>query len=158
MIQDMLTEQLPVAAAADMSLLRRLGNWAFVSLVRLTHGGRYSDLCYGYNAFWARVLPQLNLDGDGFEIETIMNVRALRAGLKVVEVPSFESERRYGVSRLRTIPDGWRVLKALGKETWMSWRQGGRRRPASGRLPGQLQQTDGYAVTAVERVDLHEVV
>ncbi|MGH2371540.1 MAG: glycosyltransferase family 2 protein, partial [Chloroflexota bacterium] len=36
---------------ADMSLLRRLGNGAFVALVRLLFGGRYSDLCYGYNAF-----------------------------------------------------------------------------------------------------------
>lgn len=143
---------------ADMSLLRRCGNWAFVTLVRLTHGGRFSDLCYGYNAFWARVLPQLNLEGDGFEIETIMNVRALRAGLKVVEVPSFEFEGRYGVSRLRTVPDGWRVLKALGREAWLSWRQGGRRRSASNYRPGQTQPPEGYAVAGVERVDLHEVV
>jgi glycosyltransferase involved in cell wall biosynthesis len=142
---------------SDMSLVRRLGNWAFVSIVRLVHGGRFSDLCYGYNAFWARVLPQLNLDGDGFEIETIMNVRALRAGLKVVEVPSFEAERRYGVSRLRTIPDGWRVLKALGREAWKSWQEGDRRPSGRhGRRNGS-HQADGYAVAAVERVDLHEV-
>jgi hypothetical protein len=64
------------------------------------------------------VLPTLNLDGDGFEIETIMNVRALRANLKVVEVPSFEDRRRYGEGRLRTIPDGWRVLKAIFRE-WL---------------------------------------
>ena len=34
---------------------------------------------------------ELGLDGDGFEIETMMNVRALKIGLKVAEVPSFES-------------------------------------------------------------------
>ena len=84
--------------------------------VRVLFGGQFSDLCYGYNAFWRRVLPQLALDGDGFEIETMMNVRALRAGLKVAEVPSFEHRRRHGVSRLRTIPDGWRVLKTIFKE------------------------------------------
>lgn len=95
---------------SDMSWYRRFGNWGFVTLVRLTFGGRYSDLCYGYNAFWKRVLPVLALDGDGFEIETMMNVRALRAGLKVAEVPSFEARRIYGTSRLRTIPDGFRVL------------------------------------------------
>jgi hypothetical protein len=100
----------------DMPFYRRLGNWAFVVLVRLLFGGRYSDLCYGYNAFWTRVLPQLNLDGDGFEIETMMNVRALRAGLKVVEVPSFEARRIHGTSYLRTIPDGWRVLGTILKE------------------------------------------
>jgi glycosyltransferase involved in cell wall biosynthesis len=101
---------------ADMPHYRRLGNMAFVYTVRALFGGRYSDLCYGYNAFWARVVPLLQLDGDGFEIETMMNVRALRAGLKVAEVPSFEAPRVYGEGRLRTIPDGWRVLKTIYKE------------------------------------------
>jgi len=100
----------------DMPLYRQLGNWGFVQLVRWLFGGRYSDLCYGYNAFWADVLPVLQLDCDGFEVETVINVRALRAGLRVTEVPSFEAARVYGQGRLRTIPDGWRVLKALLRE------------------------------------------
>jgi len=100
----------------DMPFHRQFGNWVFVMLVRLLFGGRYSDLCYGYNAFWADVLPVLNLDGDGFEIETMMNVRALHAGLKVVEVPSFEAKRVYGSGRLKAIPDGWRVLKTILRE------------------------------------------
>lgn len=106
---------------SDMSHLRRLGNWGFTTMVKVLFGGDYTDLCYGYNAFWRRTLPQLALDGDGFEIETIMNVRALRTGLKVVEVPSFEAERIHGESNLRTFPDGWRVLKAIGREAAASW-------------------------------------
>jgi glycosyltransferase involved in cell wall biosynthesis len=106
---------------ADMSVLRRLGNWGFTSLVKLFFAGKYTDLCYGYNAFWRRILPQLALDGDGFEIETIMNVRALRAGLRVVEVPSFEAQRIHGESNLRTFPDGWRVLKVIGREAADAW-------------------------------------
>jgi len=102
--------------SADLSSARRAGNWGFVKLVQAVHGGRYSDLCYGYNAFWARVLPSLSLDSDGFEIETVMNIRALRAGLRVVEVPSFELARLHGESRLRTFPDGWRVTKAIFRE------------------------------------------
>lgn len=101
---------------ADISALRSLGNWGFVMLARMLFGGHYSDLCYGYNAFYARVLPLLDLDSDGFEIETQMNVRALRAGLRVTEVPSFEANRIHGSSNLRTLPDGWRVLKALFRE------------------------------------------
>jgi len=101
---------------SDMPLHRKLGNWGFAMGVRMLFGGIYSDLCYGYNAFWRRVLPYMELYGDGFEIETIMNVQALRSGLKVVEVPSFEAERVHGVGRLRTIPDGWRVLKTIVRE------------------------------------------
>jgi glycosyltransferase involved in cell wall biosynthesis len=107
---------------ADMPFHRRLGNLGFTLGVRLLFGGVYSDLCYGYNAFWRRVLPYLQLYGDGFEIETIMNVQALRAGLKVVEVPSFEAERVHGVGRLRTLPDGWRVLKTIVRERLRSHR------------------------------------
>ncbi|HZQ10386.1 MAG TPA: glycosyltransferase family 2 protein [Anaerolineae bacterium] len=101
---------------SDMPLYRRLGNWGFVLLVRLLFGGRYSDLCYGYNAFWMHVLPSINLDSDGFEIETKMNVQVLREGFRVVEVPSFEAPRINGTGRLRTLPDGWRVLMTIFHE------------------------------------------
>lgn len=104
------------AGTADMPFHRRLGNACFVTLVRLLFGGRYSDLCYGYNAFWRDALPALQLENDGFEIEAMMNIRALRARLSVVEVASFESRRAYGKPKLKTIPDGWRVLRAILKE------------------------------------------
>ena len=110
---------------ADMPIIRQLGNLSFVYLVHLLFGGRYSDLCYGYNAFWRRVLPTLEIDCDGFEVETLMNVRALRANLRIIEVPSFESKRVYGEGRLKAIPDGWRVIKTIFREFF------NQRRPAS---------------------------
>jgi glycosyltransferase involved in cell wall biosynthesis len=111
---------------ADMPFHRRLGNRAFVALTRMLFGARYSDLCYGYNAFWADVSGLLALDADGFEIETMMNIRAHRVGLRVSEVPSYEYRRRHGEGRLRTIPDGWRVLKTIIAERQ---RKHPRRRP-----------------------------
>jgi hypothetical protein len=102
--------------SSDISRLRALGNWGFVALVRLLFGGRYTDLCYGYNAIWASVLPVLALDGTGFEIETMMNVRALREGLRIAEVPSFERSRIHGESNLRAFRDGWRILRTIFKE------------------------------------------
>jgi len=104
---------------SDMEFHRYMGNQFFVWTVRLLFGGKYTDLCYGYNAFWARTLPLLNLDGAGFEIETMMNVRAMQAGLRIAEVPSFENRRFMGSSNLRAIPDGIRVLKTIFKE----WRK-----------------------------------
>ena len=100
----------------DMPAYRRMGNWTFIVLVRVLFGVRYTDLCYGYNAFWSRILPELKLNATGFEIETEMNLRVLRAGLNVTEVPSFEADRIHGTSNLRTIPDGWRVLKQIFRE------------------------------------------
>jgi len=103
----------------DMPIHRQIGNRAFVMLVQLLIGGRFTDLCYGYNAFWSQTIRSLDLDGDGFEIETMMNVRALKAGFKVAEVASFEAKRVSGIARLQTIPDGWRVLKTIFRE----WRR-----------------------------------
>jgi hypothetical protein len=102
--------------STDISRLRAFGNLGFVALVRILFGGRYTDLCYGYNAFWVSVLPTLALDGAGFEIETMMNVRALRQGLRITEVPSFERSRIHGVSNLRTFRDGWQVLLTILRE------------------------------------------
>jgi hypothetical protein len=88
----------------------------FVTIVNILYGGQYSDLCYGYSAFWRQVLPVLDGEEDGFEIETAMAIRALTSRLRVVEVPSFEFKRVYGAERLRTIPYSWRVLKAILRE------------------------------------------
>lgn len=98
----------------DMEWYRRFGNWCFVKLVTLRFGGRFSDLCYGYIGFRRSALSRMSLErDDGFEIETSMNVQALTAGLVIHEVPSIEAARLHGVSNLRTIPDGWRVLKTI---------------------------------------------
>ncbi len=79
---------------------------------------RYTDLCYGYNAFWAHCLPHLHVDCDGFEVETLINVRLAKANLRVCEVASFEGRRLYGMSKLKTFRDGRRVLKTIVRERW----------------------------------------
>ncbi len=104
---------------SDMELHRRAGNWALTKLVKVAFGARYSDLCYGYVAFWKDVLPHLDGTFSGFEVETVMHIRAVRAGLRIAEVPSFEAERIFGSSNLRTIRDGARVFHAICRE----WRQ-----------------------------------
>jgi len=125
---------LPGGGSSDISFFRALGNAGLLSAVRVLFGYRYTDLCYGYNAFWRSVLPALDLDVDGFEIETCMNLRAGLAGLRVVEVPSFESERVYGESRLRALPDGWRVLKTIFRE----WARNAGRQPAVNQQAGAV--------------------
>ena len=104
------------AGTADMTLFRRTGNLGLTLAVRSLFGSSFSDLCYGYIAFWRHHVPLLKSECDGFEIETLLNVRALKHGLKIVEVASFESERIHGTSNLRAIPDGWRVLKTILRE------------------------------------------
>jgi len=116
----------PGGGSDDLTRLRGLGNKALCGFVNMLYGTRYSDLCYGYNAFWRRIVPVLGLDassppsadgaplwGDGFEVETLINIRVARAGLNVVEVPSFEHARIHGVSNLSAGSDGLRVLRTI---------------------------------------------
>jgi glycosyltransferase involved in cell wall biosynthesis len=108
----------------DITPTRAWGNRWLNRAVNVLFGTRYTDLCYGYNAFWTDCLPVLELDatnrgctnrlwGDGFEIETIINTRVAKAGLRIAEVPSYEARRLYGQSNLNTWRDGARVLRAL---------------------------------------------
>jgi len=101
---------------ADMTLYRSVGNKGLLFLVRLLFGGKYSDFNYGYNAFWAWTLDYILPDVDGFEIEALITIRALRAGLKIAEVPSFELPRAHGQSHLKSIRDGIRILKVILRE------------------------------------------
>ncbi|MEV0369634.1 glycosyltransferase family 2 protein [Streptomyces sp. NPDC050636] len=100
----------------DMTPVRKLGNRVLTAVVNAKFGARYTDLCYGYNAFWRRCLDHIALDCAGFEVETLMNIRVVKAGLRVQEIPSHEYLRIHGVSNLRAVRDGLRVLKVILRE------------------------------------------
>jgi glycosyltransferase involved in cell wall biosynthesis len=116
--------------SADITPVRRLGNRFLHTWMNVSFGTRFTDLCYGYNAFWADLIPLLDLPdhelvtpagaamlwGDGFEIETLINCRFACAGLAITEVPSVERERLYGESNLHAVSDGLRVFRTLRTE------------------------------------------
>jgi glycosyltransferase involved in cell wall biosynthesis len=113
--------------SSDITQLRRLGNRFLNGLVNILIGSRFTDLCYGYNAFWRHCLPVLELSpgernfercwGDGFEVETLINMRVALAGLRMVEVASYEHHRIHGISNLNAVSDGLRVLRTIMGET-----------------------------------------
>jgi glycosyltransferase involved in cell wall biosynthesis len=128
------------AGSSDISRFRQFGNYFLNKAVNLLYGTRYTDLCYGYNAFRRECLSVIDLEGgevdgvdertmlwgDGFEVETLINVRIAKAGLRVAEVPSFERCRYFGTSNLNAFSDGMRVLRTIHAE-----RKRGTRRAAT---------------------------
>ena len=109
----------------DITRIRRAGNWGLNALVNVLFTTRYTDLCYGYNAFWRHCLDPINLPdiatpepqwGDGFEIETLINVRVAAHGMKIAEVHSYEANRILGESNLNAVSDGLRVLRTIRRE------------------------------------------
>ncbi|WP_072738049.1 glycosyltransferase family 2 protein [Rhodococcus triatomae] len=116
--------------SSDITLLRNVGNKGLNGLVNVVFRTKFSDLCYGYNAFWRKHVPLIELApteytraqwGDGFEIETVINVRLATSGLRIVEVGSFEGPRLHGRSNLNAYSDGMRVLRTIISE-WRHWR------------------------------------
>jgi glycosyltransferase involved in cell wall biosynthesis len=122
-------------ASTDITPARHLGNRLLNTVVNALYGTHYTDLCYGYNAFWARCLPYMRVDCDGFEVETLINVRIAKAGLIVHEVPSYEHPRLHGASNLHAIRDGSRVLHTIIRE----------RLPAEPRFSLLTRPTDQHA-------------
>ncbi len=102
--------------SSDITAVRRWGNRALNTLVNRLYGTSYTDLCYGYNAFWIRCLPYMRVDCEGFEVETLVNVRIAKGGLVVHEVPSRERQRIHGQSNLHAVRDGTRVLRTIVRE------------------------------------------
>jgi glycosyltransferase involved in cell wall biosynthesis len=109
----------PGGGTTDMPRYRKWGNRALGGLTNLLFNGTYTDLCYGYHAFWRHCLAVLEtLDADGFEIDTAIYILVLRNRLRVSETPSFEGYRFHGIGKLQTLPDGWRILKTI-LSTWV---------------------------------------
>jgi glycosyltransferase involved in cell wall biosynthesis len=139
--------------SADITKFRRFGNWGLNTLVNILFGTRYTDLCYGYNAFWRHCLDVMRLPdadhqdpqwGDGFEIETLINVRVAASRLSIAEVCSYESSRIYGVSNLNAIRDGTRVLRTIRQE-FVDLRIGAR---TANRAPGSLRRLRSTSVSS----------
>jgi glycosyltransferase involved in cell wall biosynthesis len=137
--------------STDITRLRRLGNRFFTAAVNLLFRKTYTDLCYGYNAFWSDVLPALGIGCSGFEIETLTHIRVAKAGLTVTEVPSVEYERIHGVSHLRPLRDGLRVMRTILSEWLPSSRASRALKPPSFNEVERRARDDGPPTGVVER-------
>ncbi|WP_319431186.1 glycosyltransferase family 2 protein [Mycobacterium sp. RTGN5] len=136
--------------SSDITRLRRVGNWGLNALVNTLFATKYTDLCYGYNAFWRDCLDVMDLPdteapgpqwGDGFEIESLINVRVAASGMQIAEVSSYECDRIHGASNLNAGKDGlrilWTILQEFQRARRRGWKRGAR--------------TEGERVTAASR-------
>ena len=101
-------------AAENKRRFHNAGNELVRRLVNTVFDGSVPDIMTGYRAFsrdFAKTFPILS---RGFEIETEMTVHALDKNFVVRSVPVAYRDRPAGSSsKLRTIPDGIRVLRTI---------------------------------------------
>ena len=85
-----------------------------IAIMTLT-GRQVSDSQTGFRAIKRDVLDKLNLESDGYEIESEITVKSLVYGFKFIEVPITVERRRYNMSKLKILSDGRKILATIVK-------------------------------------------
>jgi len=79
-------------------------------------GQSFTDMLSGYRVFTRRFVKSFPALSGGFEIETELTVHALQLRAPVAEIMTNYRERPpASASKLRTIPDGIRILKLIAR-------------------------------------------
>lgn len=117
-----------LAGDADMTVAARLqqhsdksfrkfhvaGNQLVCGIINQIFGSAISDIFSGYRAFTRECALTIPITSRGFDVETELIVQSLYRGMVVKEIEAPYGERPAGsFSKLRTFPDGFRVLLRL---------------------------------------------
>lgn len=91
--------------------LHVFGNQLVRGLINKIFRADLTDIMSGYRAFNRRVAQCIPVVSSGFEVETELTVQMLYYRLKIVEIPvPYRGRPEGSVSKLRTLPDGMRVI------------------------------------------------
>jgi glycosyltransferase involved in cell wall biosynthesis len=107
------SRELSGAGSDDFTLIRRIGNSGLTRVANVVFGTRYTDLTFGFNAYWRAAMRNPDRLADGFQFEIQAAVRAGKAGLRTAEVPTYEDARVGGHSKLNALTDGWSILRLI---------------------------------------------
>ena len=96
----------------------RFGNALACFLIRVLHGHRYTDLG-PFRAIRWEALARLGMEDRTFGWTVEMQIKALRQGLRIAEVP-VSYRRRVGVSKITgtlsgTVRAGWKILWTIAR-------------------------------------------
>ena len=96
-------------------LNRRIGNPMLSGLLNLFFGGRVSDAHCGMRAVSKDAFARMKVREPGMEFASEMVVKAVLAGMRIVEVPiTLRPDGRVGRGpHLRPFRDGWRHLRYM---------------------------------------------
>ena len=99
----------------------RAGNLVACLMIRLLYGHRFTDLG-PFRAIRWQALEKLEMSDPDFGWTAEMQVKALRRGLRVVEVP-VSYRRRIGVSKITgtlrgTLMAGYKILWTVLRYSW----------------------------------------
>ena len=90
-----------------------IGNHFFNICIMLLTGKRITDSQTGFRVMKRKVIDDLHLISDGYEIESEITIKSLKNGFSFIEIPIKISRREYGVTRIKMLSDGTKILKTI---------------------------------------------
>jgi glycosyltransferase involved in cell wall biosynthesis len=98
----------------SMAVHQLLAGWIIGAAVWLLYGVRYTDMC-PFRAIRRDVLMRLGMREETYGWNLEMQMRAARAGLRIIELPVAHRRRAGGTSKvsgnlLGTVKASWRIL------------------------------------------------
>jgi len=118
------------AKSEDDDFVTGFGNWLFTRTVNFLHGGHYTDVMVIYRAYRKDIVCELGLDRDdayalpeklfhtNISWEPLLSVRAVKAKLKVGEIPGDEPPRIGGERKLQILQWGAAYYFQFWRELW----------------------------------------
>lgn len=103
-----------VRALDGQKVLMRLGNQLMTAATNLLYNVHLKDVETCYKVLTREVVERLDLDSEGFELETELTAQIIRLGYEIVEVP-ISYHPRYGEDKKLTpwdgIPTLWQLIR-----------------------------------------------
>jgi hypothetical protein len=115
---DLAIAAFPPALAGGFGLVKR----AAAHVIRVQAGFEASEPLSGQRALSAEAMDLVRPLADGFGVETAMTIDAVRAGLRVIEVPIDALDHRPTfrdpAGFLHRARQGWDIARAVGPRMW----------------------------------------
>lgn len=95
-------------------LHRYIGNPLMTFIMNILYQVGISDSQCGMRGFKREVIRKMDLRTNGMDFASELLIKAVRSGLKIVEVPiTMQPSGRNRPPHLKSIPDGWRHLRLM---------------------------------------------
>ena len=111
---DMVIGSRMIKGRKSISSLNLFGNILFNFIIKLLLGKKITDMLSGFRAVEKKVVKNLKISSNGFEVESEITIKALKKGYRIKEVP-VSYRRRVLPSKLHPIKDGMKIFLAMMK-------------------------------------------
>ena len=99
----------PLGWSEEHSFFHYYGNRIAVATVNLLFRANVSDITNGFGIMSREVWDRLSLDSDHWSFDAQIICRALKRGIRVIEIPFFEPKRKGGRAKLNLVDAFWRI-------------------------------------------------